>query len=66
MRFRVRAEARSASVRSAIEGCGGTWVEDENEEESVDFVIVRLVRYYPLSQLIFFVFFAYAYTGFQW
>ncbi|KAI0302600.1 hypothetical protein BC826DRAFT_985156 [Russula brevipes] len=43
MRFRVRAEARSASVRSAIEGCGGVWVEDEDEEESVDFVIVRLV-----------------------
>ncbi|KAH9978902.1 hypothetical protein BGW80DRAFT_703080 [Lactifluus volemus] len=43
MRFRVRAEARSASVRSAIEGCGGTWVEDEDEDEHVDFVIVRLV-----------------------
>jgi DNA replication regulator DPB11 len=44
-RFRVRAEARSASVRSAIEGRGGTWVEDEDEEKRVDFVIVRLVRY---------------------
>ncbi|KAI0256238.1 hypothetical protein BJV78DRAFT_448279 [Lactifluus subvellereus] len=43
MRFRVRAEARSASVRSAIEGCGGTWIEDEDEDEHVDFVIVRLV-----------------------
>ena len=43
--FRVRAEARSASVRTAIESCGGTWVEDEDEEERVDFVIVRLVRY---------------------
>ncbi|KAI9446925.1 hypothetical protein F5148DRAFT_1253136 [Russula earlei] len=43
MRFRVRAEARSASVRSAIEGRGGTWVEDEDEEDRVDFVIVRLV-----------------------
>jgi len=41
MRFRVRTEARSASVRSAIEGCGGTWIE---EDEQVDFVIVRLVR----------------------
>ena len=52
MRFRVRGEARSASVRSAIEGCGGTWVEDEDEEERVDFVIVRLVRYaFPLSPL---------------
>lgn len=45
MRFRVRGEARSASVRSAIEGCGGTWVEGEDEEERVDFVVVRLVRY---------------------
>lgn len=43
MRFRVRAEARSASVRSAIESCGGTWIENEDEEESIDFVIVRLV-----------------------
>lgn len=52
MRFRVRGEARSASVRSAIESCGGTWVEDEDEEERVDFVIVRLVRYvFPSSPL---------------
>ncbi|KAI9442471.1 hypothetical protein H4582DRAFT_1284064 [Lactarius indigo] len=43
MRFRVRAEARSASVRSAIENCGGIWVENEDEEERIDFVIVRLV-----------------------
>jgi DNA replication regulator DPB11 len=48
-RFRVRAEARSASVRSAIESCGGTWVEDEDEEKRVDFVIVRLVRYFCSS-----------------
>ena len=47
-RFRVCAEARSASVRTAIEGCGGTWVEDEDEDERVDFLIVRLVRY-PFS-----------------
>lgn len=44
-RFHVRAEARSANVRTAIESCGGTWVEDEDEEKRVDFVIVRLVRY---------------------
>jgi DNA replication regulator DPB11 len=43
--FHVRAEARSASVRTAIESCGGTWVEDEDEEKRVDFVIVRLLRY---------------------
>lgn len=41
MRLRVRGEARSTSVRSAIESCGGTWVEDKDEEERVDFVIVR-------------------------
>ena len=41
----MRAEARSASVRTAIESCGGTWVEDEDEEKRVNFVIVRLVRY---------------------
>jgi DNA replication regulator DPB11 len=58
MRFRVRAEARSASVRSAIEGCGGTWVEDEDEEDRVDFVIVRLVRYSYLPHLRYY----YAYT----
>lgn len=50
MRFRVRAEARSASVRSAIESCGGMWVENEDEEERIDFVIVRLVRYCPPSR----------------
>jgi DNA replication regulator DPB11 len=44
-RFHVRAEARSASVRTAIERCGGTWVEGEDEEKRVEFVIVRLVRY---------------------
>jgi DNA replication regulator DPB11 len=47
MRFRARAEARSTSVRSAIEDSGGTWVEDEDEDEHLDFVIVRLVRYSP-------------------
>lgn len=47
MRFRVRAEARSGSVRSAIESCGGTWVEDE--DEGADLVIVRLVRYFFFS-----------------
>ena len=52
MRFRVRAEARSASVRSAVESCGGTWVENEDEEDSIDFVIVRLVRYSAQSQLL--------------
>ena len=49
--FRVRGEARSSSVRSAIENCGGTWVENEDEER-VDFVIVRLVRYSPPSWLL--------------
>lgn len=53
MRFQVRAEARSASVRSAIESCGGTWVEDEDEEDRVDFVIIRLVRYASLPSLLY-------------
>lgn len=52
IRFRVRAEARSVSVRSAIESCGGTWIENEDEEESIDFVIVRLVRYCSLYCLL--------------
>jgi DNA replication regulator DPB11 len=44
-RFHVCAEAHSASMRTAIESCGGTWVEDEDKEKHVDFVIVHLVRY---------------------
>jgi DNA replication regulator DPB11 len=52
MRFLVRAEACSTRVRSAIESCGGIWVENEDEEESIDFVIVRLVRYCPSSRLL--------------
>ncbi|KAI0257934.1 hypothetical protein BC834DRAFT_1046509, partial [Gloeopeniophorella convolvens] len=44
LRFRVRGEARSASVRAAIEGCGGTWVDaDADDDERVDYVVVRLV-----------------------
>ena len=67
MCFRVRGEARSASVRSAIEGCGGTWVEGEDEEERVDFVVVRLVRYaLPSSPLFTFIPFVTLKHGAQW
>jgi hypothetical protein len=52
MCFRVHGEARSASVHSAIESCGGT-VEDKDEEERVDFVIVRLVSQVRFSLITF-------------
>ena len=44
LKFRVLGEARSASVRSAIEQRGGIWVSDDMDEV-VDYIIVRLVRY---------------------
>ena len=46
MKFRARGEARSASVREAVEGCGGRWVEGQeiDDPDDVDFVLVRLVR----------------------
>ncbi|KAF9007398.1 hypothetical protein BDQ17DRAFT_1237797 [Cyathus striatus] len=43
LRFRAFGEAKSASVRGAIEQCGGRWEMDDEDEEHVDFVIVRLV-----------------------
>ncbi|KAI0064954.1 hypothetical protein BV25DRAFT_1914101 [Artomyces pyxidatus] len=42
LRFRARGEASSASVRDAVQKCGGVWVEDQDDEE-VDFILVRLV-----------------------
>lgn len=45
LKFRGLGEARSAVVRTEIEGCGGQMVSDEEGDEDVDFVIVRLVRY---------------------
>ena len=45
LKFRVLGEARSASVRSAIEQRGGIWVSEHDIDEIVDYIIVRLVRY---------------------
>ena len=42
--FRAMGEARSGAVRQAVEEAGGRMVR-EDEDEEVDFVIVRLVRY---------------------
>lgn len=42
-KFRTLGEAKSPNVRSAIEQYGGIMVLDDDED--VDFVIVRLVRY---------------------
>jgi DNA replication regulator DPB11 len=49
LKFRVLGEARSASVRSAIEQRGGIWVSEDDTDEVVDYVIVRLVRYATCS-----------------
>ncbi|OSC98510.1 hypothetical protein PYCCODRAFT_1480561 [Trametes coccinea BRFM310] len=43
VRIRALGEAKCASVRRAIEDCGGTWVNADDDDESVDFIIVRLV-----------------------
>jgi len=45
VRFRARGEARSASVRGAVEGCGGIWVEGVDDEQDVEIILVRLARY---------------------
>lgn len=43
LKFRVLGEAKSASVRSAIEESGGEMVAEDSDQ--VDYIIVRLVRY---------------------
>ncbi|THH08112.1 hypothetical protein EW146_g9100 [Bondarzewia mesenterica] len=45
MRFRARGEAWCASVREAVEGCGGRWVDGQEDDDvdDVDFILVRLV-----------------------
>ncbi|KAI0035513.1 hypothetical protein K488DRAFT_43095, partial [Vararia minispora EC-137] len=43
IRFRARGEARSTSVRGAVEGCGGIWIEGADEEHEADIILVRLV-----------------------
>ena len=42
MRFRALGEARCASVKRAIEECGGTWAGADDDGET-DFTLVRLV-----------------------
>ncbi|KAI0763303.1 hypothetical protein BD413DRAFT_211081 [Trametes elegans] len=42
-RIRALGEARCVSVRRAIEECGGTWVSPHDDDDRVDFTIVRLV-----------------------
>lgn len=44
LKFRGLGEARSPVVRNEIESCGGRMVSDDEPEENVDFVLVRLVR----------------------
>ena len=46
-RLRALGEARCANVRRAIEDCGGSWVGADDDDDSVDFIIVRLVRCVP-------------------
>ncbi|KAI0788205.1 hypothetical protein C8Q74DRAFT_664413 [Fomes fomentarius] len=41
-RFRALGEARCASVKSAIEECGGRWI-SQGDDADVDFIVVRLV-----------------------
>ncbi|KAI0363605.1 hypothetical protein BV20DRAFT_1031089 [Pilatotrama ljubarskyi] len=43
MRIRALGEARCGSVRRAVEECGGTWVGAGDDDDSVDFIVVRLV-----------------------
>jgi DNA replication regulator DPB11 len=41
-RFRALGEARCLNVKTVVEGSGGSWIIEDDED--VDFVIVRLVR----------------------
>jgi len=47
--FRLLGEARCPNVRSAIEGCRGVVTDDDTAE--VDFIIVRLIRYFATFAL---------------
>lgn len=41
-RFRVLGEANTASVRASLQSCGGVLIPEQDED--VDFIVVRLVR----------------------
>ncbi|KII84392.1 hypothetical protein PLICRDRAFT_179634 [Plicaturopsis crispa FD-325 SS-3] len=43
LKFRALGEAKGPNVREAVEGCGGHMVSDEDADEIVDFIVVRLV-----------------------
>ncbi|CDO77918.1 hypothetical protein BN946_scf184727.g7 [Trametes cinnabarina] len=43
VRIQALGEAKCASVRRAIEDCGGTWVSAVDDDDAVDYIIVRLV-----------------------
>ncbi|VDB87304.1 unnamed protein product, partial [Peniophora sp. CBMAI 1063] len=44
LKFRALGEAKSASVRAAVESCAGVWIDSADvDDESVDYIIVRLV-----------------------
>jgi DNA replication regulator DPB11 len=45
MKFLALGEAKSASVRSAVELNGGRWCAGDEDEDGVDYVVVRLVRW---------------------
>jgi DNA replication regulator DPB11 len=44
LRFLAVGEAKSASVRDAVELNGGRWCTGDDDEDDVDYIVVRLVR----------------------
>jgi DNA replication regulator DPB11 len=45
IKVRALGEAKSSNVRSAVEGGGGRMASEEEPDEEVDYIVVRLVRY---------------------
>ncbi|KAM6504048.1 hypothetical protein JOM56_000991 [Amanita muscaria] len=43
LKFRVLGEAKTLTVRNAIEQAGGIWSSEQETDEDVDYIIVRLV-----------------------
>ena len=50
LKFRVLGEARSPTVRNAIEQASGIWMSEQDFQEDVDYIIVRLVRLVTLQR----------------
>ncbi|KAI0327027.1 hypothetical protein GY45DRAFT_1257833 [Cubamyces sp. BRFM 1775] len=42
-RLRALGEARCANVRRAVEECGGSWIGVDDDDDSADYIVVRLV-----------------------